>query len=74
MLIRGKKGEGMLPEPTPRTIINDLYRLEKERMQAHERVIRAIRHDADTSPYELERSQIADSQQEIRAHLKNNQE
>jgi hypothetical protein len=65
-----QKGYEMFLEPTPRMMINDLYRLEKERSQAHERVIQAIIHDADTTQHEQERESIKESQQGIRNRLK----
>lgn len=60
----------MLLEQTPRMLVHDLYRLEKERSQAHERVIQAIHQDADITPHEQERESIKQSQQEIRNHLR----
>lgn len=59
-----------LLEITPRMMINDLYRLEKERSQAHERVIKAIRQDADTTSHEQERENIRETQVEIRNRLR----
>jgi hypothetical protein len=60
----------MLFDPTPRMLVHDLYRLEEERSQAHERVIQAIIHGAHIAPYEQEREAIKEEQQEIRNHLK----
>lgn len=60
----------MNTEFSPRMMVHDLYRLEKERWAAHERVIQAIRYDADITPHEQEREKIKQSQQEIRSHLR----
>ena len=57
-------------EVTPRMMVLDLYRLQKERSQAHERVIKAIHNDADITPHEQEREKIKESQQEIRNRLR----
>lgn len=64
----------MLFEQTPRLMIKDLYRLQKERSQAHERVIQAIHHDEDITPHEQKRERIKGSQEEIRNRLRQDQQ
>lgn len=63
-----------LEGPTPRMFVLDLYRLEQERLRAHERIIRAIMHGTDTVAPQSERDSIYASEQEIRARLGNGQE
>jgi hypothetical protein len=60
----------MLFDPTPRMLVHDLYRLEEERSQAHERVIQAIVCNVNVAPYEQEREAIKEELQVIRSSIR----
>lgn len=65
----------MLAEATPRKLVHDLYRLQKEHSQASVRVIRAIGFDEkQVDAMRAERDGFAESQKQIRNYLRQSQE
>jgi len=64
----------MLFEPTPRMLVNDLYRLDKERHNAHEDGIRSIMSGDKREEHFEKRDQLKQDQEQIRNHLRSGQE
>lgn len=60
----------MLPEPTPRMLVADLYRLHTEQNHVHEDGIRSIHYGGHGEEEFAERDRLMEEQETLRNHLR----